>query len=49
MGDAHEKPTNDGRQLRRDMEHAKPVAKEILVQPDAKSSGSIPPMPRKEE
>jgi hypothetical protein len=49
MGDAHEKPTNDGRHLRRDMEHAKPVAKEILVQPDAKSSGNVTPAVKKEE
>jgi hypothetical protein len=48
MGDAHEKPTNGGRHLGRDMEHTKPAEKEILVQPDAKSSGNVTPTPRKE-
>ena len=48
MDDAHERPTNDGQDLSRDMEHAKPVAKEILVQPDAKSSGDVRPTPHKE-
>ena len=38
MGDAHERPTHSGKQVARDMEHTKPVAKEILVQPDPKTA-----------